>query len=123
MYYFLDVFFTVFHTLLIIFNLCGWIYSKTRKLNLITLLLTGGSWFLLGISYGIGYCPLTDWHFKVLEKLGYHDLPSSYIRFLAKKLSGIDFNATIIEILTGCLFFLALVLSVYFNFFKKKKSV
>jgi len=44
--------------------------EKTRKANLILLLLTGLSWFGLGIFYGWGYCPLTDWHWKVLRELG-----------------------------------------------------
>ncbi|MCD4791284.1 MAG: DUF2784 domain-containing protein, partial [Bacteroidales bacterium] len=78
MYKFLDTFFVVFHTALIIFNLFGWIWKPTRRLNLITLLLTGASWFILGIFYGIGYCPLTDWHWQVLHKLGIYDVPNSY---------------------------------------------
>ena len=56
----IDLFFVVFHTSLTLFNALGWIGYKTRKLNLVTLLLTGGSWFILGIFYGIGYCPLTE---------------------------------------------------------------
>ncbi|MCK5838377.1 MAG: DUF2784 family protein, partial [Bacteroidales bacterium] len=65
-----DTFFIIFHTALTLFNLFGWIWQKTRKLNLIILLLTGFSWFGLGIFYGIGYCPLTDWHYRVLRKMG-----------------------------------------------------
>ena len=30
-------FFYVFHTVLIVFNLLGWLYPRTRKLNLNTL--------------------------------------------------------------------------------------
>jgi hypothetical protein len=67
---FLDVFFLVFHASLILFNLFGWMFRKTRVWNLVTLLLTGLSWTLLGIFYGFGYCPFTDWHFQVLEELG-----------------------------------------------------
>ncbi|MCK4992787.1 MAG: DUF2784 family protein, partial [Bacteroidales bacterium] len=79
---FLDIFFTFFHTCLVIFNLFGWIWKKTRRLNLICLLLTAASWFILGIFYGLGYCPLTDWHFNILRKLGHTDLPDSYLSFL-----------------------------------------
>src|SRR5665811_299369 len=78
-YRILDIFFLIFHTFLIFFNLFGWIWKRTRKLNLITLSLTGASWLFLGLSVGtLGYCPLTDWHFKILEKLGKTDLPYSY---------------------------------------------
>ena len=59
-----DIFFVVFHTALILFNMAGWIWKKTRLANLITLLLTGSSWLVLGLIVGsLGYCPLTDWHF------------------------------------------------------------
>ncbi|MDH4059101.1 MAG: DUF2784 domain-containing protein [Cyclobacteriaceae bacterium] len=78
-YKLLDGLFMVLHPAIILFNLFGWIPRKTRKANLILLLLTGASWFVLGIWKGIGYCPLTDWHFKVLRKLGQTDLPYSYI--------------------------------------------
>ncbi len=67
---FLDIFFTVFHSLLVLFILFGWIWKKTRRLNLICILLTGASWLFLGIFYGLGYCPLTDWHFNILRRLG-----------------------------------------------------
>lgn len=111
----LDLFFTIFHTTLIFFNLFAWIIKKTRKLNLITLLLTGGSWFVLGIFYGMGYCPLTDWHFKILEKLGQDNLPDSYIKYLADRLTGFDFNPYLIEIVTLMAFFAALAVSVFMN--------
>ena len=67
---FLDIFFLVFHTLLIFFNLFGWLIKPLRKANLIVLLLTGGSWFILGIFYGFGFCPFTEFHWQVLHKLG-----------------------------------------------------
>ena len=67
MYKFLDIFFIVFHTSLIFFNLFGWIWKYTRRANLVALLLTGGSWFILGLYYGIGYCPFTEWHWEVLH--------------------------------------------------------
>jgi len=70
-YRILDIFFVVFHTSVILFNLFGWIWRKTRKYNLILLVITGASWLILGLIVGtLGYCPLTDWHFDVLEKLG-----------------------------------------------------
>lgn len=116
---FLDYFFLVFHFILILFNLFGWIWKSTRRLNLITLLLTGGSWFILGIFYGFGYCPFTDWHFKVLQKLGHHNLPNSYIKYITDRLTGLDFNAELVDTVTLVLFLLALVISIYINIHKK----
>ena len=114
-YHFLDFFFLIFHTFLTLFNLLGWIWKKTRKANLITLILTGLSWFVLGIFYGIGYCPLTDWHWQVLEKLGKHDLPYSYIKYLIYRLTSLDANATVVEYATVIGFFIALIMSVILN--------
>lgn len=115
MYHFLDIFFLVFHSSLVIFNLFGWIWKKTRRLNLITLLLTGGSWFILGIFYGIGYCPLTDWHFRILEKLGKTDLPNSYMAYLAERLTGIRFDPHLVDTFTLAGFAVALMLSLIVN--------
>ena len=120
MYALLDILFVGFHTVLIIFNLFGWIWGKTRRLNLITLLLTGASWFILGIFYGIGYCPLTDWHWEVLEKLGKTGLHESYIVYLSLRLTGISPNDQWVDALTVGLFFLALFISIYVNLFRKR---
>jgi hypothetical protein len=110
-----DFFFITFHTLLIIFNLFGWIFRKTRKLNLITLSLTCASWFILGIFYGLGYCPLTDWHFRILVKMGHTGLPASYIKYLADRLSGLDFDPRLINTVTLVSFLAAYAISIYFN--------
>jgi hypothetical protein len=110
-----DFFFITFHTLLIIFNLFGWIFRKTRKLNLITLSLTCVSWFILGIFYGLGYCPFTDWHFKILAKMGQTGLPDSYVKYLADRLSGLDFDPRLINTVTLVSFLAAFAISIYLN--------
>ena len=113
---FLDIFFVAFHTSLIFFNLFGWIWKRTRKLNLITLSLTGASWLFLGLIVGtLGYCPLTDWHFKILEKLGKTDLPYSYTKYLADRLTGLDINASLVDNVTLYSFLAALVISIFLN--------
>ena len=113
---FLDIFFVIFHSSFIIFNIIGWIWKKLRVWNLVTLLLTGGSWFILGMIVGTpGYCPLTDWHFSILGKLGRRDLPSSYVKYLADRLTGIDFDPRFIDSITIWMFTGALVISVLLN--------
>ena len=111
----LDIFFTVFHTCLVLFNLFGWIWKKTRLLNLITLLLTAGSWVALGIFYGFGYCPLTDWHFSILEKLGYTNLPDSYLSFLFTRLTGLSIDQTLVDSVTLWGLIVALAISLFLN--------
>lgn len=115
-YRILDILFVAFHTSLILFNLFGWIWKRTRVANLITLTLTGGSWLILGLIVGmIGYCPLTDWHFNILYKLGKTDLPISYIKYLADRLTGLDFNETLIDNATLYGFIIALIISLLLN--------
>lgn len=115
-YTILDIFFVVFHTSLIFFNLLGWIWKKTRVLNMVTLVLTGSSWLFLGLITGtMGYCPLTDWHFAILEQLGKTGLPSSYMKYLTDRLTGLDVNATLVDNLTLYTFLAVLLISLIIN--------
>jgi hypothetical protein len=121
----LDIFFVVFHTCLTLFNLFGWIWRKTRLANLITLALTGASWLFLGLIVGmLGYCPLTDWHFNILYKLGKTDLPTSYIKYLIDRLTGLDVNQTLVDKATLYCFIVAMAVSIFLNIrdFRKKRQ-
>lgn len=115
MYQFLDFFFFVFHSGLILFNLFGWIWKATRKWNLLTLSATAFSWIILGIWYGFGYCPCTHWHWLVRRELGYGEMPNSYIKFLLDELVGLNFEAYTVDLWTGILFFSAFAVSIYVN--------
>jgi hypothetical protein len=116
----LNYFFFGFHTVLIVFNLIGWLFPKTRKLHLYSLLITLISWCVLGLWYGFGYCFLTDWHYEVLRKLGETQMPQSYIAFLIQKLTGWLPDAKLVNISTLVLTVLALIASVWMNFFRNK---
>ncbi|MCH6198603.1 DUF2784 domain-containing protein [Aquiflexum sp. LQ15W] len=116
-----DYFFLVFHTLLICFNLFAWLWKPLRKWHLAVISLTLGSWVILGIWYGWGYCPLTDWHWGVLRKLGVRDLPNSYISYLFQRMLGIDFEEKMIDSFTLVFALIAFLISVKVNFFSKHK--
>jgi len=125
MYKALDIFFLVLHTSVIIFNSLGWVWIKTRKANLVLLLTTAGSWLFLGLIVGtLGYCPLTDWHFNVLYKLGETDLPVSYVKYLADRILGTDFNSGMIDSITLWMLVASLLISIVLNFrdYKKKNA-
>jgi len=119
---FLDLFFTVFHSLVIFFNLFGWIWKPLRKWNLGLLIITGGSWFILGIFYGIGYCPLTDWHWQVLNKLGVSSLPGSYTSYLLERVTGIRITDAAADVLTMGCFLAALLISLVLNYRDYRKK-
>jgi hypothetical protein len=117
-----DYLYTCLHLVIIGFNLLGWIWPATRKLHFICILLTAGSWLLLGIWFGIGYCPITDWQWQVKEKLGEANLPASFIKYYADKISGQSISAGLIDFLTAFVFGAAALLSLYLNFFRRKGS-
>lgn len=112
MYAFLDKFFFVFHSTLIVFAVFGWLWEKTRVANLVVLLLIAFSWSVLGIWYGFGFCPSTEWHWQVRMELGHYDMPSSYTKFLVDSLCGLNVNARLVDVLTLLVFILALLASV-----------
>lgn len=111
----LDVFFFAAHSALAGFVLVGWAWRRTRLVHLGVCLVTGFSWVGLGIWYGLGYCPCTDWHWRVRMALGAEDLPRSYIKYIVDGLSGLDASAVWVDGFTGGLFVLALVVSAVFN--------
>jgi hypothetical protein len=74
------------------------------------------SWLFIGLIVGtLGYCPLTDWHFSVLEKLGKTCLPSSYTEYLSERITGLDFNTSQVDKITLCVFITALAISLILN--------
>jgi len=89
----------------------------------VTLGFTLLSWFVFGIWYGWGYCFLTDWQWQVKEKRGETNLPASFIKYFADKISGKNFDPSFVDNVTlGCLLF-AIAAAVYVNFIRKKKVV
>ncbi len=115
MYGFLDYFFVAVHSSLVVFNLTGWIWASTRRVHLVVIGLTLLSWFGLGVAYGWGYCPSTDWHWQVKRALGETDLPYSYVTYYADKLTGREWNATFVDAAVLLLGLLAFALSCWTN--------
>lgn len=117
----LDIFLTIIHLAIVGFNLFGWMFRSTRKAHFISIILTAASWLILGIWFGIGYCPFTDWQWQVKRKLGETQLPGNFIEYFAEKIIGTNFDRELINnIITVCFVVVAL-LSVYLNFFRRKK--
>ena len=111
----MDIACILVHTGLIAFNMTGWAWRQLRKLNLFTLLLTAASWFGLGLWYGIGYCPLTEWHWRVRERLGEEHLPASYLKYWIDRATGLDVNPTVVDTAALVFFVAALIMSIALN--------
>ena len=110
----LNIGFFVFHTSWVVFNCVGWIWRRTRPWHLATIALTAVSWFGLGIYYGWGYCPCTDWHWQVRARMGYRD-PPSYIQLLIAELTGRDVPSGLADAITAGVFGLTAVTTIVLN--------
>ena len=112
---FLDWFFVIFHSVLTLFNFFGWIWKKTRRIHLIAIGLTFFSWGGLGLFYGFGYCPLTDWHWQVKRNLGETGLPDSYIKYYVDQITGLDTDPIWVDATVVGAALIALALSIWLN--------
>mgnify|MGYP000323140121 CR=1 FL=1 len=110
-----DIFFIVFHGSLTLFNLTGFAWKKTRRIHVITIGMTILSWFGLGIFYGWGYCPCTEWHWQVKYRLGETDLPYSYIKYYLDKLTSVSWDPNAVDVSVVFLGLLAFGLSCWLN--------
>ena len=110
-----NIFFFVFHTLLIFFNVFGWLWKPTRKWNLLTLLLTAFSWGVMGIWKGAGYCICTDLHWQIRQAMGIRDNADSYLVLLVQKLSGWNPPIALVNNVALTVFLIAFTGSVYTN--------
>jgi hypothetical protein len=111
----LNIFFFVFHTALMIFNLFGWMHPRTRRWCLVTLLATLFSWVVMGAWHGWGYCLCTDWHFRIRRTMGFEDHVQTYVQLILLKLTGIRFNTLLVEVGTFCGFLFGFVGAVVTN--------
>ncbi|MDE2983020.1 MAG: DUF2784 domain-containing protein [Gemmatimonadota bacterium] len=117
-----DLLFVAFHTALIVFNMLGWAWRRTRRFHLLTISATLFSWFGLGVAYGWGYCPLTDWHWQVKRALGETGLPASWVKYYLDQLTGLAWNATLVDVLVIGVALAALVLSIGLNLRDRRRG-
>ena len=116
----LDCLLTILHLIIIGFNLLGWIFKSTRKIHFWFAMLTLSCWLILGIWFGLGYCPITDWQWHIKTQLGEQNLPDSFVKYFADQLMGTSINSDLVDALTLSLFLVAIVYSIKLNFFNKE---
>jgi hypothetical protein len=122
MYQALDLFFLLFHSILIVFNLFGWIWRLTRRMHLWCIISTILSWFGLGLFYGWGYCPCTDWHWQVKQALGETGLPASYIKYYLDYFFGFAWNSVLVDVMVVCFGLSAFGTSLWLNWRDRRLS-
>ena len=114
-YVLLDWSFLLGHTALIFFNLLGWLWPRTRRLNFACILITLASWLAFAPWYGLGYCPCTDWHWQIKEALGENNLPNNYLTYLFDTWTGLKITDSTAELLAWTCLTPALVASLALN--------
>lgn len=116
---FLESSVAIVHGALTLFNLFGWIPRRTRRAHLIVILATLASWSVLGIFFGFGYCPFTDWQWDLKRLLGETGMPNSFVEYYLEVLTGADLAPATVDafVLGGAL--LALGMSLWLNLRRK----
>ena len=115
----LDIFFTLLHLAVVGVNLFAWIPKTTRRLHRWCVGATAFCWFGAGLVVGnIGYCPLTDWHWRIKYMRGETGLPNSFITYLFNE-AGLDPAPGTVNFLVGGVF-AALVLIALFFWWKER---
>ena len=115
-----DFLLTILHLFIIGFNLLGWIFKRTRKTHFWFAMATLGCWVILGVWFGFGYCPITDWQWHVKARLGEQNLQDSFIKYFADKVFNSNINADLVDALTLIFFLISIGCTIKVNFFNKK---
>ena len=115
LYPFFDAALVVVHAALIGFNALGWAWPRARRIHLVAIGATLLSWFGLGVVYGWGYCPLTDWHWRIKRALGETGLPASWVKYYLDRITGLDWSPAVVDFVVVGTALAALALSVYCN--------
>src|SRR5690606_32041581 len=111
----LNYFFFIFHTVLILFNCFGWIVPRLRKWNLIVLLLTAFSWFVLGIWYGRGYCVRADSRYAAPHGVRPPSICGSPLHLLRVGATRVSFASRPVHVAAAAVLCRRLAVSVWLN--------
>lgn len=115
LYPFLNAVFHGAHISIIAFALLGWVLPSLRQLHLVLLALILGSWFILGQWLGIGYCPISDGHWRLKETLGEGRPKGTYIHHVLQKLTGKTLSSQHVDEMTTRVTIALTVLSLALN--------
>lgn len=107
----IDLLLTGAHLAVIGFCLTGWGWSRTRRAHRWLLGGIAFSWVGLGGWYGWGYCPLTEWHWRVKLRLGEGGLPASFVKYAFDRLGGGDIDPVVVDLATAAGFLAAVGLA------------
>lgn len=105
------------HVSIIVFVLVGWVFPSLRRFHFVLLVLILSSWFILGRWLGVGYCPISDWHWKLKGSLGEGRPEGTYIHHVLQKLTGKTLNSPRVDKMTTLVTLTLATLSLVLNSF------
>lgn len=104
---------TAAHVLVIFGFMFLWIPKATIRLHRWIVGLTAASWLVLGFWHGLGYCFLTDIHWRVKRARGVTHLPSSFIKYAGDFVTGTDLPRHTVDGVAALVFVLGVAAAVY----------
>ena len=85
-YAILNPLFHGFHAVVIAFTVFGWWVPQLRLFHLLFILATLACWYIVGLWLGLGWCPVTDLHWRIKAVLGEGRPQVTYIHFVISRL-------------------------------------
>jgi len=104
------------HAVIAVWCVFGWLVPGAEKLHLFVIVGIAISWYGLGMRYGIGYCILTDWQWRVKERLGRTTKHDSFVHLLLERASGLHINEKQVKRFAYAAYWVSAVISIYINF-------
>ncbi len=97
LYRIVNALFHLIHLAIIFFVMFAWLFPALRLAHLVLILLTLGSWFILGRWMGRGYCPVSDFHWRAKAALGESRPKGSYIHVMLQNLARRELDAGTVD--------------------------
>ncbi|HEX4339303.1 MAG TPA: DUF2784 family protein [Polyangiaceae bacterium] len=94
----LDWSLTVLHVAVVLAFVFLWIPRSTARWHYRLVALVAFSWIVVGFMKGsVGYCFLTDLHWRVKRARGVTHLPGSFLKYIADHVSGANVSPGLIN--------------------------
>ncbi|HVW25487.1 MAG TPA: DUF2784 family protein [Polyangiaceae bacterium] len=101
----LDWFLTVLHVAIVLAVVFLWIPRSTWRWHGWLVAVVAFSWLAIGLFKGaIGYCVLTDLHWRVKRARGATHLPGSFLKYVADSVTGRDVSPALIDVVAAMVF-------------------
>lgn len=103
------------HLLVVILVLFGWLWEKTRLLNLYVILLSVVSWYFLGLWYGKGFCILTHWQHHLLVLLDLGEIEGTFVAYAVYSITSLRLSDAFLEPMSDVVIVLIFLISLHLN--------